>query len=64
MNFIIVKQPNIIKHIQQKDIFKHNYNVNDLIKQFYKVSPEDLHKVKPSTKLLHDNKGHLGVRTN
>jgi hypothetical protein len=33
--------------IQRKDIFEHNYSVNDLFKRFYKVSPEKLDKVKP-----------------
>lgn len=47
MNFLIVKQPKIIEHIQRKDIFEHNYNVNDLFKQFYKDSPAELDKVKP-----------------
>jgi hypothetical protein len=26
----------IIENIQRKDIFEHNYNINDLIKQFSK----------------------------
>src|SRR3954454_14858363 len=36
----------IIELIQRKDIFEHNYDVNDLFKQFYKVSPEISDKVK------------------
>ncbi|GES78752.1 specific transcriptional repressor [Rhizophagus clarus] len=46
--FPTLKQQKIIEeNFQRKDIFEHEYSVDDLFKQFYKVSTEESHKVNP-----------------
>lgn len=46
--FPTLKQQKIIEeNFQRNDIFNHEYNVNDLYKQFYKVLPEESHKARP-----------------